>query len=100
MKVKEKRDFVNTISDSCEIVDSFMVRGLSMDRAENKAPREYRKSMEHKDVGLVTYTPKNLTEMNEDFIDPVKNKTIYENYDKMVLRVLLRIRTPLHLNVE
>lgn len=48
----------------------------------------------------MTFTPKYLTEDNEKFIDPNSNKKIYEGYENMVLRVLLRIRTPLRFQVK
>lgn len=48
---------------------------------------------------MITYTPKNLTENNESFIDPKSNKNVYQGYDKMLLRVLVRIKSPLRLNI-
>ena len=51
-------------------------------------------------MGLITYTPKYLTEDNEKFIDPNENKKVYQGYEKMVMRVLLRIRTPLRFKVN
>jgi hypothetical protein len=49
-------------------------------------------------MGLVIYTPLSLTDPIA-FIDPIKNKTIYEPYRKMVLRTLVYIRSPLRLRV-
>ena len=51
-------------------------------------------------MGLITYTPTHLTTNNEEFIDPNKNKKVYEGYEKMLLRVLVRIKTPLRINIK
>ena len=76
-----------------------MVRGLSVRRSENEHPSQYHKFAEDKDFGLVTYTPKYLTEDNEKFIDPETNKTVFKGYEKMLLRVLLLVKTPLRLTI-
>lgn len=70
-----------------------------MDRDENQSPKDYIKFAEPDEVGLVTFTPKHITDNNENFIDPKKNKNVYEGYEKMVLRVLVRIKSPLRLNI-
>ena len=48
---------------------------------------------------MITYTPNYLTSDNEKFINPEENKTVYKGYEKMVLRVLLLIKSPLRLVV-
>ena len=77
-----------------------MVRGLSMVRDENKPVDDYIKYTEEQEVGLLTYTPKYITEGGQEFIDPKKNKTVYDGYEKMIMRVLLRIRSPLHIRIK
>jgi hypothetical protein len=47
----------------------------------------------------VTYTPLYLTQDNEKFSNPDLNKTVYEGYEKMVLRVLVLVKTPLRFTV-
>jgi len=88
------------MKESCRIVDAMMVRGLSVQRTENEHPSQYHKYAEDKEFGLVTYTPKYLTEDNEKFIDPETNKTVYKGYEKMVLRMLVLVKTPLRLTVS
>ena len=39
-------------------------------------------------MALVIYTPKYLTNPLE-FIDPDKNKTIYDDYKKVVMRIMV-----------
>lgn len=77
-----------------------MIRGLSMNRDENKPPAEYFRREEEEEVGLITYTPMYLTYDNEAFINPETNKTIYKGYEKMVLRVLLLVKSPVRLVVS
>lgn len=99
VKVTEEKKFVEEMKESCRIVDAFMMRGLSVDRKENDVPANYHKYEEDKEFGLVTFTPNYLTQDNEKFIDPESNKTIYKGYEKMVLRVLVLVKTPLRLTV-
>jgi hypothetical protein len=47
----------------------------------------------------VTYTPLYLTQDNERFSDPVSNKTVYKGYEKMLMRMLVLVRTPVRLAV-
>lgn len=77
-----------------------MIRGLSVDRKENEHPKAYKKYEEEGEVGLMTFTPHYLTEYGEQFVNPESNKNMYAGYDKMVLRVAVRIRSPLKLVVE
>lgn len=49
-------------------------------------------------MGLVIYTPLELTNP-ESFIDPKKNATIYDDYTKVICRLLVYIKTPLRLHV-
>jgi len=51
-------------------------------------------------VGLITYTPKNLTDDNDTFINPETNKTAYDGYDNIVLRMLVRIKSPLRIKIS
>lgn len=71
-----------------------------MNRDENKPPAEYFRREEEEEVGLITYTPMYLTYDNEAFINPETNKTIYKGYEKMVLRVLLLVKSPVRLVVS
>ena len=76
-----------------------MIRGLSINRKENESPSSYHRYEEDKEFGLVTYTPLYLTQDNERFSNPDLNKTVYEGYEKMVLRVLVLVKTPLRFSV-
>ena len=46
-----------------------MVRGLNVEREENKNPSDYHKWVDIEDMGLVVYTPNNITNP-QSFIDP------------------------------
>jgi hypothetical protein len=56
--------------------------------------------VEDKEFGLATFTPLYLTGDNEKFSNPETNKTIYQGYEKMVLRLLVLVKTPLRLTVD
>jgi hypothetical protein len=99
LKLTEEKKFVEEMKESCRIVDAVMFRGLSVDRNENAHPSEYHKYSEDKEFGLITFTPNYLTGDNEKFTNPESNKTIYKGYEKMVLRLLLVVKTPLRLTV-
>lgn len=50
------------------------------------------------DMGLVVYTPRYLSDPLE-FINPEKNKTIYDSYRKVVMRVMLYVKNPLRIRI-
>ena len=54
-----------------------MVKGLSAIRLENKSETEYHKYVDIDDMGLVVYTPVEVTDPR-NFSNPEKNKTIYD----------------------
>lgn len=56
-----------------------MVRGLSVNREENLSYKDYHTYKDIDDMGLAVFTPNYLTNPDE-FIDPEKNKTIYDEY--------------------
>ncbi len=58
------------------------VRGVSVNRSENFAEDQYHKYIDNEDMGLVVYTPLNITDP-KNFIDPEKNKTMYDSYKKV-----------------
>ena len=59
-----------------------MVRGVSVNRKENLPEDRYHKYIDNEDMGLVVYTPLDITDPKQ-FIDPEKNKTIYDSYKKV-----------------
>ena len=56
-----------------------MVRGVNVNRSENLAEDKYHKFIDHEDIGLVVYTPLDITNP-KSFIDPIRNKTMYDSY--------------------
>lgn len=54
-----------------------MVRGLDIDRSKNRPQDEYHVFKDIDDMGVVIYTPNYLSNP-ESFVDPERNKTIYE----------------------
>lgn len=63
-----------------------MVRGVSINRKENAAENQYHKYIDNEDMGLVIYTPLEITEP-KNFINPEKNKTIYDSYKKVKINL-------------
>lgn len=49
-------------------------------------------------MGIVGYTPIKVTEP-ENFIDPKTNANMYNNFQLMAMRVLVRIQSPLRLKI-
>jgi hypothetical protein len=64
IKVDQDVNYADEVPEKCEIVDGVMVRGLSIDRNQNSHPKEYVCFKENDEMGLITYTPKYLTENN------------------------------------
>lgn len=75
-----------------------MVRGLSVDRKDNLNQDDYHMWKDIDDMGLVVYTPKYLTDPLE-FIDPDRNKTIYDDYKKVVMRVMVYFKNSYRLKI-
>ena len=51
-----------------------------------------------KDMGIVIYTPIDITNP-DSFADPERNKTIYDGYNKVIMRVLMYFKTPIRISV-
>lgn len=49
-------------------------------------------------MGLIVYTPRYLSDPSE-FIDPEKNKTMYDDYKKVITRVMLYLKNPFRIKV-
>lgn len=64
------------------------VRGVSINRAENLAEDQYHKYIDNEDMGLVVYTPLEVTDPR-NFINPEKNKTMYDSYKKVIILLFL-----------
>ncbi len=75
-------DHGEPISTTCVLKDMVVTRGLSREREENETEDRYHKFIDVEDMGIVVYTPLDVTDPSK-FIDPVQNKLIYEKY-KMV----------------
>ena len=98
--VEERANQLLEFKDDAELVELALIRGLSVDREQNKPLDEYIKYTDDEEIGLTIYTPKHLSNP-EAFIDPKTNKTIYDDYSTMlVMRVLARVRTSVRLKVK
>ena len=73
-----------------------MVRGLDVDRSKNHSRKEYHEFKDIDDMGIIVYTPLHLSNP-ESFIDPETNEGIYDDYKKVVMRVLVPIKSPIRL---
>ncbi len=59
-----------------------LVKGLDVDREVNKSEESYHKYIDIEDMGLVVYTPLEVTDPN-NFIDPKKNQGMYDHHAKV-----------------
>lgn len=86
-------DHGEPIPIQCILKDMVVTRGLSRNREENDAEDRYHKFIDAEDVGVVVYTPLDVMDPTK-FIDPAKNKTIYEGYKKVskIIVILIKIR--------
>ena len=81
-----------------DYLDTVLVRGLDTDRSLNGSRKDYHLYKDIDDMGLVIFTPLLLTDA-QNFIDPEKNKTIYDPYRKMIMRTLMHVKSPLRLKI-
>lgn len=79
-----------------DFIDLAVIKGLNVDREQNKEETAYHKWVDIEDMGLAIYTPHEFADPN-NFIDPNKNKTMYDDYAKVVFRVLATVESPLKL---
>lgn len=86
------------VQASKHIFDAVIVRGLKIDRSANGSEHDYHVFKDSEDMGVVVYTPLRVTD-SENFVDPVKNKTIYDDTRLAVGRVLMKFKGPSVLKV-
>ncbi|KAL4504165.1 hypothetical protein ABPG72_021003 [Tetrahymena utriculariae] len=86
------------ITQETYLGDMVMVRGLSIDRSKNLSQNDYHMWKDIEDMGLVVYTPRYLSNPDE-FINPEKNKTIYDDYKKVIMRVLVYLKNPYRIRI-
>lgn len=65
-----------------EFIDLAVIKGLSVQRDENREENAYHKWVDIEDMGLVIYTPHEYADPN-NFIDPKKNKSMYDDNAKV-----------------
>ncbi len=63
-----------------------IVKGLSIDRDANKGEEGYHKYVDIDDMGVVIYTPLEVTDPN-NFIDPKQNQAMYDNHAKVKKKI-------------
>lgn len=90
-------DFGAPIPSLAETLDAMIFRGLSSNRKENGKISDYSIWKDQDDMGLTMFTPKKLQDPL-NFREKV-SETFYDDYKKAVLRILLRIKSPLLLKV-
>lgn len=93
--LKEDGLFVSTF---CEVVDGILVKGLTSDRRANGAPEDFHLWSDLDDMGIAVYTHKKYSDP-ENFIDPEANKRVYDDFEVVLVRLLLSIKTPYVLNI-
>lgn len=72
------------------VCDMTVVRGLSVDRSQNMTEDQYQTYVDIDDMGLVVYTP-NYLQDTDNFVKKSESDVIYDDYKKVILRVLLEI---------
>lgn len=92
-----------------DLLDAYFIRGLGLEREKNGTHADYHLFTDDEELvrifsppfdyqGLVIYTPNSL--MNPDnFINPEKNKKMYEGQNQAVVRKLMCIQSPLTIKI-
>ena len=86
------------ISTFCEIIDGIVIKGISQDREANGDIAHYRSWSDLEDMGVAVYRHTKYTDP-ANFIEPGQNRGMYDDYEKVLLRLLLSIKTPYLLNI-
>jgi len=84
------------IVQKTDIADIVLVKGLNVDRDTNKDESAYHKFIDIEDMGMVIYTPLEVTDPN-NFVDPKQNQQMYDHHAKVIMRILVEVQSPLKL---
>ena len=93
--IEEDNKYVSTF---CELIDGVVIQGIGSDREKNGNASDYHSWSDLDDMGIAVYTHNRFSNP-ENFIDPKENKSIFDEYEKVLVRLLLSIKTPYVLNV-
>jgi hypothetical protein len=107
-KLKENNLFLKVDSDLgdtneqiptfCEIIDGLVIKGITSDREQNGDISQYHTWSDLDDMGITVYTEKKYSNP-ENFVDPKQNQSMYDDYEKVMVRLLISIKTPYVLNI-
>ena len=87
-----------SIPTFCEIIDGLLIKGITSNRQKNGNAEDYHIWSDIEDMGVTVYTH-NKYSNPQNFIDPKQNESIYDDYEKVLVRILLSIKTPYLLNI-
>ena len=86
------------VTNFCEVIDGIVIKGLSTDRQQNGNEEDFHFWTDLDDMGIAIYTDKKYSNP-ENFVNPKENKQMFENFENIIIRVLVKIKTPLVLNI-
>lgn len=92
-------DFGAPVPAVSEIVDAMVFRGLSTAREQNGAVSDYSVWQDQENMGLTVYTHRSL-QTSDSFVGPAGGQALIDRYNRAVLRVLLKVKTPKLLKVR
>jgi chromosomal replication initiation ATPase DnaA len=107
-QLEENNLFLKVVSDIenkdqgiptfCEIIDGLLIKGITSDREKNGDASQYHTWSDLDDMGITVYTH-NKYSNPQNFIDPKENQSMFDDYEKVLVRLLLSIKTPYVLNI-
>lgn len=71
------------INPKINIIDMVVVKGLNVERDENRDEKAYHKYVDIEDMGLVIYTPLEIQDP-ANFVDPKQNQKMYDDHAKVI----------------
>lgn len=94
--IEDEGDMI--VSSYCDLIDGMIIKGVTSNRETNGNELDYHHWMDLEDMGVAILTHKKYSNP-ENFIDPEENKRIYDDFDTVLLRILVNIKTPMTLNI-
>jgi hypothetical protein len=79
------------ISPKTNIIDMVIVKGLNVERDENREEGAYHKYVDIEDMGVVIYTPLEIQDP-KNFVDPKQNQKMYDDHAKVIKKIEKGIR--------
>lgn len=79
------------VNPKINIIDMVLVKGLNVERDENREEGAYHKYVDIEDMGLVIYTPLEIQDP-KNFVDPKQNQKMYDDHAKVIKNLKMNKR--------